>query len=132
MSFDTNSITVLISGTRDGLPQSVYEAALTYLPLAKEYTLVHGAARGVDNDFSTLCRSKGWKIIGFPYLSQHGRAGGPLRNQQMIDASKPVFGIFLPSSTSKGTYDCYQRFRRSCPNSKGIIYNPSTNTFTSF
>lgn len=70
--------------------------------------IIHGAARGAD----TLARD--WAIwrnvpqIQFPAdWDKHGRAAGPIRNQQMIDEGKPDAVLALPGG--RGTADMMRR-----------------------
>jgi len=86
----------LISGSRHWIPLELYNYIFTLLPPV-HHILIHVDAVGVDNPFAELCKGRNSQLIPFLYLKEYGRAGGPLRNQQMID-NCPDFGIFLPAS----------------------------------
>jgi hypothetical protein len=70
--------------------------------------LIHGAAKGADalacrwalrNGLTINSFSANWKL--------HGKAAGPIRNQQMIDMGKPDLVIAFPGGD--GTADMVRR-----------------------
>lgn len=50
--------------------------------------IIHGKCKGADTFASEYAEINGIKEKKYPYLSEHGRAGGPIRNKQMIDENK--------------------------------------------
>lgn len=60
-----------------------------------ELTIVHGAARGVDERAGVIARSLGVAVEEFPAgWEKHGRAAGHVRNQAMLEAGADlVFAV---------------------------------------
>lgn len=78
----------------------------------EECTLIHGAADGVDTVAAELAADWGWEVIPFPAKwSEHGKAAGPIRNQQMLDEGKPdrVLAFWQGKVRNSGTLDMIQR-----------------------
>lgn len=104
---------ILVTGSRDRNDRGVMRAVLTALWAAPEYrdaVLVHGACpTGADE----ICRQE-WERLGGttePHPAQwdvHGKAAGPIRNQQMVDLGADVCLAF-PLPNSRGTVDCMGR-----------------------
>jgi len=70
--------------------------------------LIHGAARGADTLAHEYGLSRGWVIRAYPAKwEHHGKAAGPLRNQEMIDKEKPDVVIAFPGG--RGTMDMVRR-----------------------
>lgn len=69
--------------------------------------LVHGDARGVDRWAAERARTLGFCVQAVPYRSDLGKAGGPVRNQEMVDLPGVVACLHLPGNT--GTADCVRR-----------------------
>lgn len=70
--------------------------------------IVHGGAQGADYLGGLWARKHGIKEI--VYRAQwglHGRAAGPIRNQEMLDKEKPDMVLAFPGG--KGTADMRQR-----------------------
>jgi YspA, cpYpsA-related SLOG family len=124
-----NNITVLVSGTREGCDEKILIDMISEIIKthgSKNYTLICGGAKGVDMQAANYCLSLGWKVKYFiPKWTELGRKAGVLRNQDMINQT-PDFGFFIPSTESKGTYDCLERFKKI--NKPGLVYNPYTNS----
>ncbi len=80
-------------------------------------TLIHGDAPGADTLAAAWARH-GFKsrerftmgTISYPAdWNTHGRAAGPIRNQQMIDECKPDLVVAFPGG--RGTADMVRRAR---------------------
>lgn len=72
--------------------------------------LICGMARGADSLCATWAHANSVTLAEFPAdWDRHGRAAGPIRNQQMIDEGKPTELIAFPGG--KGTADMTQRCR---------------------
>lgn len=116
---------VLISGSRDGCHMNIIKFMINYILEYypnRNYILIHGHAKGVDTLVKDYCEALNWKCISFePDWKNLGKKAGPMRNQDMINTN-PDFGLFIPSLTSKGTIDCYQRFIKL--NKPGLHYDP--------
>lgn len=81
-------------------------------PLGVPGTVIHGGCSGADqlaDDWSIT----NWKeIIVFKAdWKKHGKAAGPLRNQQMLDDCKPDLVVAFPGG--KGTADMVRRARKA-------------------
>lgn len=109
---------VLVTGSRYWKHRGLILAALK----ASGATLViHGAqvtrdlagnpVAGADWHASEAAKELGIPEAPYPAnWHRHGRAAGPIRNQEMIDAH-PEIGLCLafPMEGSRGTWDCVQR-----------------------
>jgi hypothetical protein len=74
-------------------------------------TIVHGGnQRGADQIVDDIARSVGLMDVEVhPALwEKHGKAAGPIRNQEMVDAGADVCLAF-PMGESRGTRDCMRR-----------------------
>ena len=73
-------------------------------------TLIEGGAVGTDT-LARMCAERlGLRVEEYPAdWKMHGRAAGPIRNQQMLDEGKPdlVMAFFMPGS--RGTVDMVRR-----------------------
>lgn len=72
--------------------------------------VIAGGAKGAD----TLAIQ--WAVINWCNFKEfyadwdaHGKAAGPIRNQQMIDEGKPDYCVAFPTAKSRGTYDMIRR-----------------------
>jgi hypothetical protein len=110
-------VRVLICGDRewdDPLPISwiVRAATGSLMPTA----VISGAARGVDSFAARSAGRQGVVLMEFPAKwDEHGKAAGPIRNQQMLDEGKPdvVFAFHDNLAASKGTADMVRRARKA-------------------
>jgi len=66
-----------------------------------------GNEYGADFLGERYAESKGYKIKSFPYLKQYGRAGGPMRNEQMADYADALIAFW--DGGSRGTADMIER-----------------------
>lgn len=72
--------------------------------------LVSGACRGIDTCGEIWARDNQIRITRFPFKKGVGKAGGPLRNQEMADYADAL--LALPGSGS-GTWDMIRRMRKA-------------------
>lgn len=100
---------LLITGSRYGvdsdLLESVLRESIDYLGTL-EVTLVHGDAPGVDTQAKELFQK--WGLPHEPHPANwktHGRAAGPIRNQEMVDLGADLCLAF-PAVDSRGTRNC--------------------------
>jgi len=78
---------------------------------AKDTTIISGAARGADSLAIRFSHEYGTKLVSFPAdWTAHGKAAGPIRNQQMIDDGKPDLVVAFPGGT--GTADMVRRAKK--------------------
>ena len=74
--------------------------------------IIHGAAKGADSLASEWAALNEVKEEVFPAdWKTHGRAAGPIRNQQMLDEGKPDLVIAFPGG--RGTADMVKRARKA-------------------
>lgn len=84
-----------------------------------KFTLIHGDASGADkmseivtNDFSARA-----DVLRFPAKwEEHGHAAGPIRNQQMLDESKPDLVLAFHNDIGKkhcGTFDMIRKANKA-------------------
>lgn len=79
-----------------------------YLDIDKVSVVIHGAASGADQMASHWARVNHIKEIACPAnWKEHGKAAGPIRNQQMLDNYKPHLVIAFPGG--RGTADTIRR-----------------------
>lgn len=72
-------------------------------------TLVHGGAPGADSEAACVGYLLGWIVEAHPAdWQRHGRAAGPIRNQQMVDSGADLV-IAFPGG--RGTADMVRRAR---------------------
>lgn len=108
---------LLITGTRDGWDADLLSHALhaAWQSLAPnpstEVTLVHGAARGVDQQAALIWRNQGFPTEGWPaQWDRYGNRAGPIRNAEMVNRGADLC-IAFPGSKSIGTWDCIRKAR---------------------
>jgi hypothetical protein len=76
--------------------------------------LIHGDADGLDSIADRVGREEFfWETIPYPAdWKQHGKAAGPIRNQQMVD-TKPHLVLAFPLPGSKGTWDAVAKAEKA-------------------
>jgi hypothetical protein len=108
---------VLVCGSRDYTDDWPLRAVLEWVCKVSDLTVIHGAAPGADSQFGDLASLRGAEVIEYPAdWDKHGKAAGPIRNQQMLDEGKPEVVIAFvnkPLVESRGTNDMVQRARRA-------------------
>lgn len=102
---------LLVCGGRDFSDRNLMFAVLYALKdpkLPPITTVIHGGAPGADTlagewamhaSIETACFAANWGL--------HGRAAGPIRNQEMLDLGKPTVVVAFPGG--KGTRDMTSR-----------------------
>jgi hypothetical protein len=73
--------------------------------------IIHGAnPRGADKLADELADELGIAKLVYPAdWNKHGKAAGPIRNQQMIDEGHPTYVLAFPDPKSRGTWDMVRR-----------------------
>ncbi len=105
-------MTVLFCGSRDWTAVVPIRHAVAALPAGT--VVIHGGARGADTIAGQEAKRRGLEVRVYPALwKKHGRAAGPMRNQQMLDEGKPseVYAFRRADKPSVGTRDMVQRAR---------------------
>ena len=103
---------LLVTGGRD---YSDFQALCTILDQIHKETpvtlLIHGGARGADSLAGAWATLRQAPVRVFPAnWDLHGKAAGPLRNQQMLDQGRPDAYLALPGG--RGTQDMVSRCRK--------------------
>jgi DNA-binding MurR/RpiR family transcriptional regulator len=102
---------VLICGGRDYDDAPAMEAALRRL-LQHGDVVIHGGARGADAMAGDIAgRLLGHAVEVYPAdWHKHGKAAGPIRNQQMLGTG---IDLVIAFSGGRGTADMVNRARRA-------------------
>jgi len=99
---------VIIAGSRSyvgGISGVERAVAASGFPIER---LIHGAARGADSAAGEWAIQKGIPMSVHPAeWETHGRAAGPIRNQQMADIADALIAIW--DGRSRGTADMIRR-----------------------
>ena len=81
---------------------------------ATRVVLIHGGCRGADKLAGRIAKQKGWDVdIYRADWSNHGHAAGPIRNQKMLEQSKPTLVLAFPLIGSRGTKDMIRRAQKA-------------------
>lgn len=119
---DPTTHRVLITGSRDwDTPDRVWVALELQFGRAyvenKTLVVIHGGARGADSQAAAWADRPEYrnKVAVGVYTADwdtHGKAAGPIRNQEMVDAGADICLAF-PKGKSPGTRDCILRARQA-------------------
>lgn len=102
---------LLITGTRHGwdeteLKEALADAHRQLNQPGESAVLVHGAAPGVDSQAAVIWQLWGFETEAHPAdWSLHGKAAGPIRNQEMVDLGADLCLAFV-AADSRGTRHC--------------------------
>lgn len=103
---------VLVCGGRDYTDKAFLWNVLDGLGPPAVSEVVSGMAPGADSFAAEWAERFGFPLHKFPANWQtHGRAAGPIRNQQMLDEGKPDLVVAFPGG--RGTADMVRRARQS-------------------
>lgn len=105
---------VLVCGSRHGVNKRLIWARL--VEFQEPVEIIEGGAPGVDTQAREVARAFDYAVRTFPAdWKKHGRAAGPLRNQQMLDEGKPdlVLAFHTDPSLGRGTADMVRRARKA-------------------
>lgn len=101
---------ILVCGGRDYADRDRLYGVLDDLLKASGYfdCVISGMARGADRLAAEWADARKVPLAPFPAdWNKHGRAAGPIRNQQMLDDGKPTLVIAFPGG--RGTADMVRR-----------------------
>lgn len=90
-------------------------------------TVVHGGSGSLDWMVDVLARHIGMKVeIHRADWQRHGRAAGPIRNQEMVDLGADLL-VAYPLPEGRGTQDCIERgVKAGIPT---LVYDVSTGEY---
>jgi hypothetical protein len=101
---------VLVTGGRDYSDRATVFATLDGLDAEHCVDVViHGAARGADSEAARWASVRGVPAWPNPADWSQGKAGGILRNQQMLTDTSPTHVVAFPGG--RGTADMVRRAR---------------------
>ena len=99
---------VLVCGWRDYADKAYLWSVLDGFGPPEIREVVSGMAPGADSFAAEWAERFGFVLHKFPAdWGKHGRAAGPIRNQQMLDEGKPDIVIAFPGG--RGTADMVKR-----------------------
>jgi hypothetical protein len=100
---------VIVAGSREVTDYNIVEKAIKDSGF-KITAVISGMCRGPDTFGKEWAEKNGIPVDPHPYLKQFGKAGGPIRNQQMVDVADALIAVRVPSS--RGTNDCINRAKK--------------------
>jgi YspA, cpYpsA-related SLOG family len=101
--------TLVVTGSRNWTEAGVIRQALQEQLAAHPEMTVHvGDARGADAITRAACSNLGIPFtVHYADWKKWGRAAGPMRNREMLNAANPDLVIAFPAADeSRGTRDC--------------------------
>lgn len=111
-------MSVIVCGGRDYKDRArVFEVLGEILgyaghPDCRRLEIIHGGADGADKLADEFADYAGHRTTVFKAeWAKHGKAAGPIRNQQMLDEGKPSLVIAFPGG--RGTADMVERARKA-------------------
>ena len=117
----TNGQTWLICGGRDFADQDMFDNAMSDLvhALGMPTKIIHGSCRDQDGEETGADgMATQWAIRHAASIQQfpadwkaHGKAAGPIRNQEMLDKGRPKFVVAFPGG--RGTADMVAKARKA-------------------
>jgi hypothetical protein len=100
---------VLVTGSRDWEDWRAVCRAFADIECAhpgERFTLIHGTCTGADTIADTEAQRLGWAIERHPAKwLEHGKAAGPIRNQEMVDSGADICLAFIKDN-SRGATHC--------------------------
>jgi hypothetical protein len=76
----------------------------------EKHVVIHGNCQGADLTAAKVAEDNGWDCEIFsPEWDKHGKAAGPIRNEEMIRDGKPDYAVVFLSPQSRGTLDMKNR-----------------------
>ena len=98
---------VLVCGGRDYRDQERFYGVMDALD-PKPTMFIQGGSNGADYLVTRWAEDRGIQRMDFiASWSSHGKAAGPIRNQQMLDQGKPDLVLAFPGG--RGTADMVRR-----------------------
>lgn len=113
------TIRILVTGSREWddwvlLGQELSRAVKELCPDDESHRvkIVHGNARGADWLAEQWAKAHDIKTEVHLYPGELGLRGGPVRNQEIVNAGADLCLAF-PTAKSRGTWDCIKRANRA-------------------
>jgi hypothetical protein len=107
-------LTILVCGDRHWDSRRTMENFFKVFKEFPDVTIVSGGCSGADDMAARLASEMGMNSKIYPAdWTTHGKAAGPIRNQQMLDTEHPdvVFAFHDHIEESKGTVDMIMKAR---------------------
>jgi len=108
----TQELTVLVCGGRDFYDEEALWDALEDVQQSRGGIgkIIHGGARGADTIADEWAEDHDIpRVVYEADWGKHGRAAGPIRNQQMLDEGKPELVGAKPGGKEIGRASCRER-----------------------
>lgn len=105
-----NNETWLVCGGRDFSDQRMFDVIMAHVIGQRgcPRKIVHGAASGADAMADTLGKGLAIEVVACPAdWTKHGKAAGPIRNEDMLMDHRPKLVIAFPGG--RGTADMIAR-----------------------
>ena len=105
---------LLVCGGRDFTDEGALTEALDIAleRLGGEIIVIHGAAKGADLMAEAWAKKRQLNYMGFPAKwDKHKKAAAPLRNAEMLAATKPDAAVAFKGKT--GTPDMVRKLRKA-------------------
>lgn len=104
---------ILITGDRKWADAKPIREFLSTLPSST--IIIHGGAKGADEIAGRWAGSFGMEVRAYPADWSIGKAGGVIRNTQMLEEEKPDVVVYFHNSlaTSKGTKDMVEKAEKA-------------------
>ena len=104
----------IICGGRNFLAKDIFTSAMSDLIRLRGVPakIIQGGANGADSMAREWAQKKAVDCCTvFADWEKHGKAAGPIRNQEMLDRHKPTLIVAFPGG--RGTDDMIRRGRKS-------------------
>lgn len=102
---------VCIAGGREFTDYELLRNQCDLILTGKAVThIVSGKQRGADTLGEDYAKERGYEVEPYPYESQFGKAGGPIRNRKMAMACD--FAIIFWDGKSSGSQDMIKQMIR--------------------
>lgn len=92
---------IIVTGGRDYFNKEKIYSILDHF---NPDVIIHGDCSGVDTISKNWAIERGKEQIPYPYPSEYGKAGGPIRNRQMCREHQDAKLVAFPGG--RGTASC--------------------------
>jgi hypothetical protein len=98
---------VIVTGGRDYANAEKVKSVLDHF---KPELIIHGDCSGADTLAKKYALANKIPHLPYPYPGQYGRAGGPIRNQQMCEENQDA--TLIAFKGDKGTKNCIMNAKK--------------------